>query len=125
MLRWRTKLTRSQEGAMLLEAVVAILIFGIVGTAVLSGLSTAHTSGRYTSHQSTAENVARNQMEDTFNQPYQPPPYTYSSISVSPGYTVTSQAVEYVVSDPNIEKIIVTVSHSGYDNYVLETLRTK
>ncbi len=108
-----------------METVIALLLFGIIGSALMSGLSISKRSGRYTEHQSTGENLARNQMEDTLSQAYQDPPHTYSSIPATAGCTITSQAEEYVASDPNIEKITVTVSYSGYNDYVLETLRTK
>ena len=57
----------------MLETVVAVVIFTLVGTAVLAALSTAHTSGARTESQSIAENLARNQMEDAFCRAYQEP----------------------------------------------------
>lgn len=108
-----------------MESIFAIMILGLIGSAVLSGVSTLHISGSKTKARSDFENVARNQMEDTLNQTYQNPPFTYPSIPAPAGCTATSQAEEYVVNDPNIEKITVTVSCSGYDDYVFETLRTK
>jgi len=108
-----------------METVIAIFIFSTVGTAVLTGLSTGMSSGQKTEVQSNFENIARSQMEDTFNQTYQSPPFTYPSISPAAGYTVTSVAEEYVVGDPNIEKITVTVTYNGSPNYLLEALRTK
>ena len=118
-------LARDQRGAMLMETVVAIMIFGVVGTAVLSGVSMVMRSGQKTDVQSYLENIARSQMEDTFNQAYQNPPFTYPSYPAPGGYTVTSQAEEYVLGDSNIEKITVTVSYSGSPDYVVETLRTR
>ena len=110
---------------MLMETVFAILIFGIVGTAVLSGVSMVARSGQKTDVQSYFENIARSQMEDTFNQPYQNPPFAYPSNPTPAGYTVTSQAEEHVLGDSNIEWITVTVSYSGSPDYVIATLRTR
>jgi hypothetical protein len=58
------------RGGMLLETVVAIIVFALIGTTVLVGVSTARRSGAIVDHQSIAENVARNQMEYTFSRAY-------------------------------------------------------
>ena len=57
------------RGSLMVEVVVAVVLFGFVGSAVLAGLSTAHTSGARTKAQAVAENLARNQLEDVFSQP--------------------------------------------------------
>jgi hypothetical protein len=54
------------KGTILLETVIATIVFALVGTAVLAGLSTMYRSGSITEKQSVAENVARNQMESIF-----------------------------------------------------------
>lgn len=51
------------EGGLLLEVVVALSLFSLVGAAIMVGLSTVYKSSSVTSDQSVAENVARNQME--------------------------------------------------------------
>ena len=43
-----------RRGSLLLEAVISVLVFSVVGTGVLSGLSVAHTSGAVTQTQTTA-----------------------------------------------------------------------
>ena len=111
------------RGNLLLEAAVAVMVFGTVGSAVLIGIQTAHSSGERTETQSVAENMARNQMEDIFNQAYKPPPASYSTISVPSNYTVTAVANEYIPGSADVEKLIVTVGRDGRDVLVLETLR--
>ena len=64
------------RGALLLETVIAIMVFSLVGVAVLGGLSTAYTSGAKTEVQSVAENLARNQVESIFSGPYREPDQT-------------------------------------------------
>ena len=61
------------KGNLLLEALVAITIFALVGGAVLSGMSTALNTGSMVEGQSVAEEIARNQMESVFNVSYQNP----------------------------------------------------
>ena len=108
---------------MLLEAAVAVLIFGTVGTAVLVGISTAHSSEERTEYQAAAENIGRNQMEDVFNQVYLPPPASYSSISVPSMYTVTADATEFIAGETDVEKLTVSVTFEGRSILLLETLR--
>ncbi len=124
MRRLRT-LSRDCRGVLMLEAFIAVLTFSMVGMAVLVGLQTVHTSGFRTETQSTAENIARNQMEYVFSLPYQEPPSSYPTISVPQGYVVTCEAEEYVLGDPNLEKVVVTVTFSGREELVLETLRSE
>jgi Tfp pilus assembly protein PilV len=109
----------------MLEAVVAVMVFTLVGVGGLGGLSTVHISGAETESQSIAENLGRNQMENVFSLPYQDPPSTYPSLATPPGYSVLAEAEEYVVGDPAIEKVVVTVSHDSQQVLVLETLRVR
>lgn len=112
-----------QGGSILLETAVALLIFSLVGTAVLSGLSAAAVSTRMTGAQGVVENIARNQMEYMFSLPYQAPPSFYPAVSVPPGYAVSCEAEEYVAGNPNIERVVVTVTEDGIERLVLTTLR--
>jgi hypothetical protein len=113
------------RGQVLLETAVALSVFALVGTAVLVGVSLAHTTGSRVESQSVAENLARNQMEYVFSQPYQAPPAAYPTVSAPDGYTVSAVAEEYVLGDPNVEKVVVTVNRDGQSVLVLETLRTR
>ena len=115
----------NSRGSIMVETVVAVIAFSLVGSAVLVGLSTAHSSASRTDRQSIGENVGRNQMEYIFSLPYQSPPHTYPSVSAPPGYMVTAAAEEFVMGDPNIEKLNVTVSRDGGNILVLETLRAR
>lgn len=108
----------------MLESAVAVLVFGTVGTAVLVGIRTAHSSGELSENHSTAENIARNQMETVFSQVYIPPPSSYPSISVPDMYTVTANATEYISGDASIEKLTVSVTYQGRGILSLETLRS-
>ena len=112
-------------GFLMVETVVAIIIFALVATAMLAGVSTAKLSGSKTEGHSTAENLVRNQIEEIFSQPYLAPPVTFTPIAAPTGYTVTATAVEYVSGDPNMERIEVTITRSGEVILVIETLRTK
>ena len=121
---------KGAQGSILIEAVIALTIIGALGTAVVMGVGTAHTSGDIVETHSTAETLARNQMEYVFTQDYAIPSGPYDSIAdAPPGYTVTAQAWEFtegnalIVNDDNIERVIVTVNKGGQSVLVLETLR--
>lgn len=122
---WLRKLARECRGALLMETVMAVMAFTLVGTAALVGLSTTQISGAKTEDQSIAENLARNQMEHVFSLPYQDPPSSYPSVAAPPGYSVATAATEFVAGDVRIEKIVVTVTHGGQGVLTLETLRAK
>ena len=125
-------LTLDSRGGLLLETVVAIIVFALIGTTVLAGVSTARRSGALVDNQSIAENVARNQMEYVFSRAYKVPPLSYGSISDLPGndfnvpsgFTVTAAALLRSGSvDPNIETVRVTVNYLGEQILVVETIR--
>ena len=111
LMTWTTRaidLARESAGSMLLETVVAVMVFGLVGTAVMGGLGTVNISGAKTESQSIAENIARNQMEYLFSQPYREPQQTpHPTISVPTGYSVstTLDFADTVNPDPEIEKM--------------------
>ena len=120
-------LVRDSTGSILLETVVASIVFAMVGTAVLSGLSTMYASGNLTEAQSMAENLARNQMEFLFSQPYREPQQAnYPTISGVPtDYSVTT-TVEYAsisLPDPEVAMIAVTARHLGQNTLTLKSLR--
>ena len=114
-----------QGGALLLETVVALSVFGVVGTALMSGIQTSYLSKTQFDIRSRAENIVRNEMETVFAQPYQAPPYTYPTSTTPDGYIVTSETLAYsTTSDANLETVRVTVQHGGQTVKVLEAART-
>ena len=129
VMTWTTRVidsARGSAGSMLLETVVAVMVFGLVGTAVIGSLGTVNISGAKTESQSTAENIARNKMEYLFSQPYREPQQTpYPTASVPTGYSVstTLDFANTVNPDPEIEKMTATVSHNAQVILTLETVR--
>jgi hypothetical protein len=113
------------RGALMLDAVIAMLTFSMVGFAVMGGLSTTQLSSNAVEGQTVAENLARNQLEVAFAAPYISPPTTFTTVAVPDGYGITAVAEEYVQGDGNIQKIVVTVSRDGASVLTVETLRVK
>ena len=118
-----------------MEAVMGITIFAALGTALMIGIRTANISGEVVEDHSIAEKLARNQMEYVHTQPYVAPGGNYETLddavaityNVDQGYTVAAQALTYtkpIVTDTDIERVVVTVTHGTKTILVLETLRT-
>lgn len=116
---------QGSEGSLLLDAVIAVAVLTLVGSAVLAGLSTTATVRASTDTTTTAQSVGRNQMEYIFSLPYQDPASSYPVLTVPQGYSVTADAEEYVVGDSDIAKVVVRVSHGSQVVLVLETLRVR
>ena len=120
------KTSLDTRGSLLLESMIAITVFAVVGGAVLSGTSTALSTGSIIEGQSVAEEIARNQMESVFNQSYQEPAGSpYATIVPPARYAFSVAADEYLSGDVDIEMVVVTVSRDSQSIMVLETLRTR
>ena len=115
------------RGGLLLETIVATAIFALVGTAVLAGLGTAYKVGAKTETQSVAENIARNQMEHIFAQPYREPDQTpYPTIILPNRYSVSRVATHLSGNtDPEVENISLTINWEGQEILVLDTVRLR
>ena len=114
-----------ERGALLMEALVAVSVFTLLGTAVLSGSSTMYRALAGAEQDALAENVARNQIEVILAAPYQDPPHTYTPLPAPPGYAVTAEAQEVVAGEPNIARLVVVVTLNGEPAMTLESLRSK
>ena len=123
------RLATDSRGGLLVEVLAALLILGLVGSAVLTGVSTTHRSRSTVQRQSLAENIARNQVEYIFSQPFQPPPTPYLTVTPPAGYSVTVTTAAYVCPTcsgaPNTEQVVVIVSRGVGQVLTLETLRLK
>ena len=116
---------RNQRGTMMVEALIAVSVFTLLGAAVLSGSTATRSASASAEQAAVAENIARNQLETILAAPYQDPPHSYAAISTPPGYAVTADARELVVNDANIATVVVTVTVKGEPVLTLESIRTK
>ncbi len=124
--RWLQRLLRNQRGALLLEAVVALAVFGVLGTTVLGAVQTSFIGKRLFDQQSTAENLIRNQMESVFDQVYKAPDDaepTYLAITPPTGYSVTAESLTYDVANTDISTVRITVYQDGQPVKTFETQR--
>lgn len=112
-----------EKGALLLESLVAVGLLVTVLSATVAGLSTASISVRVNEERTTAQNIARSQLEHTMNEPFCAAPCSYPTIATPTGFTVTSDAVAYNPPDPNLETIFVTVYRDGQAVVSIEGLK--
>ena len=119
------RLVRGERGALLMEALVAVSVFTLLGAAVLSGSTATRNASASAEQAAVAENIARNQLETILAAPYQDPPHSYAPISTPPGYAVTADVQELIGGDTNIAIISVAVTLNGEPVLTLESLRTR
>ena len=103
-----------QRGVSLVETLMAVTITGIAVTALLWALSTGSMAVRTIDHKTTADTLAKAQMEHTKDQTFVSAPTTYTSVTPVPsGYSVSAQASSISGRDSDIQKITVTVTYDG------------
>ena len=115
----------------LIEVLVALAILGVIAVAFLTGLATTAKAVFIADVRTTAESLARTQMEDVKGQPYDdvndPPEYDEVPRSSIPDNFNIDIAAERLVpegytagADYGIQKITVTVEFQGEVKITLE-----
>jgi len=110
--------TSRESGATLMETVVALAILGVIAVTFLSGLATSSKAAFIADEQATAESLAQSQMEWAQNTDYVYGATQYSPTPIPSGkdyikYSATIAAEPLHDPDDGIQKITVTVKHSG------------
>ena len=112
-----------ESGMTLLETVVALAILGTIAVTFLGGLVTTSKAAFTVDERATAESLAQSQMEQVINASYNATGYSPASIPTSKDYinysaNITAESLN--TPDDGIQKIIVTVKHSGEQVFTLE-----
>ena len=116
--------SNDEEGAGLIEVLVASAIVGMAFVALLGAVSTGARAVNRADRRFTTESLARSQMEYTKAQEYRLAPDTYDTFSPLPaGYSVVAEASAISGRDADVQMITVTVSHKGEAVYVLEDFK--
>ena len=121
--------TKNERGVGLIEVLVALAILGVIAVAFLTGLATTAKAVVIADVRTTAESLARTQMEDIKGQPYDdtsiPPVYDVLS-STPPDFSIDIAAERMdpeedgTGNDDGIQKITVTVEFQGEVKITLE-----
>lgn len=111
---------REESGIGLVEALVAIAILGVGVTAFITDLSVGSVGVNIQSEEVVAQGLAQTQVEVIKNAEYDPTGAAYTPISAPTGYAVSVNTNSAIYSNNNIQKITVTINHSGSDIFTIE-----
>ncbi len=83
------KLVKNERGIMLIEVLIALALVGIITAGFLSAISTAAMASFISERQAIAENLARSQIENAKELPYQTavPGGEVEYVEISEGYS--------------------------------------
>ena len=117
-----SKFAGSESGVTFIETLIALALLGIIAIAFLSGLATTSKATIVADEQTTAESLARSQMEWAKKVDYTENATGYSPAEIPGGedyigYSAVIAAEPLHNPDDGIQKITVTVKH--YDKDVL------
>jgi prepilin-type N-terminal cleavage/methylation domain-containing protein len=132
----------SSGGFTLIEVLIALALFAIIGITFAGGLATASRAVMTGDVRTNSESLARTEMEYVKSQGYNPAPWAYVATSSGSewlsgdcpswwksahslsnghaGYAATVQAEALDDPDSGIQKITVMVSHEGRAVITLE-----
>ncbi len=116
---------RTERGFALVESLAALALVGTIVIGYLSGLASSERAAAIVDEQSTAESMARTQMEWVKKAAYSPSATTYSPAAISSfsdytGYSVNITAAALNTPDDGIQKITVAIRHVGRNILTLE-----
>ncbi len=119
------KFAGSESGVTLIETLVALAVLGAVVVTFLSGLATTSKASIVADEQTTAESLARSQMEWAKEATYVSGATQYSAAPITGsndyiGYSAAIVAAPLRTPDDGIQKITVTVKHFAKEVVKLE-----
>jgi type II secretory pathway pseudopilin PulG len=127
-----------ETGGSLIETLIALAIIGVVAAAFLSGLTTASKATAISDERSTAESLARSQLEYVKTQDYinyaNPAHGDYELITHPAGYSVEITVVPIDADtgqplptgeDEGLQKIMVTIKHDSKSVLTIEDYKAE
>ncbi len=123
-----SKLAYSESGTTFIETIVALALLAIIAVAFLSGLTTTSRATIIIDKQTTAESLALSQMEWVKKSDFIYETTTYYPAPIPSGkdytyYSAIISAEPLHNPDEGIQKITVTIKHSGKEVLSLENYK--
>jgi len=123
-----TRRIRYQKGSTLVESSVALAILGTVAVMFLGGLITTSRVNSITDEFGTAASLAQLQTESVKTSPYIYEATQYAALPIPGGkdyvgYSANITARPLHVPDDGIQKITVTIVHTGEMVYSIESYK--
>ncbi|MFC2069973.1 prepilin-type N-terminal cleavage/methylation domain-containing protein [Chloroflexota bacterium] len=114
----------NQRGSTLIEILVATAILGVIGVVFVSAISAGTIGAGKVEERSTAESIARTQIEFIKSLPYADS-NSYPPVVTSSGYEPRVEVTELSPAEyPNtLQKIVVTVFRDGRSLLSIETFK--
>ena len=108
-----------EKGLVLIEAIVALALIGLIAAGFLGAVGTSYKSTNLAVGMTTAESLARSQMEYIKQQEYISGNFTgkYKPVDHPAYYSINWTAVELAEGK---QEITITVDHNGETALVLE-----
>ncbi len=115
---------RSEKGAILIEAIIALALLGIIGTSFLGSIGTASRATLVADDKVTAETLTRGQIEFIKACAYATEYPINPALDIPDGWSMPVPTVENIHgTDDGIQKVTITVLHG--EEAVLATVMYK
>jgi len=112
---------KSETGASLIEAVVALALLGIIGVTFLGALATTSNSRLIADEHASARILAESQVEEIRKQTYA---FSYDPVPIPAEYPGYSAVIDIDnLRNGNIQKITVTIIHHNKNITTLESYK--
>lgn len=112
LLKRIKRIFKNQSGFGLAETLVAVALLGTAVVVFVVALSTGSLSVSEQEQETIAQRLAQNQIEFTKNAAFSVGG-AYTLVAAPSGYTISLNTSSVAGADTNIQKITVTVLHSG------------